>query len=211
MARPGSALKFCRIPNGPQGRGYNTRPSMPAEPILERMSLSKLPPTDRESGDLNVIIDTPKGSRNKFSWDEKRQLFELSGMLPAGAVFPYDFGFIPNTRGGDGDPLDVLVLMDEPAFTGCLVRSRLLGVIEAEQTEKGKTERNDRLIAVASKSRTNSDLKSITDLNPKLLEEIEHFFISYNEVKGKKFKPLGHYGPERARKLVQRSKRKKKR
>ena len=170
--------------------------------------ISKLPPIDRESGDLNVIIDTPKGSRNKFSWDEKRELFELSGMLPAGAVFPYDFGFIPNTRGGDGDPLDVLVLMDEPAFPGCLVRSRLLGVIEAEQTEKGETERNDRLIAVAAKSRTAGDLESITDLNPKLLEEIEHFFISYNEVKGKKFKQLGRFGPERARKLVQRSKRK---
>jgi inorganic pyrophosphatase len=173
--------------------------------------ISKLLSFDRESGDLNVIIDTPKGSRNKFSWDEKRQLFALTGMLPTGAVFPYDFGFIPNTRGGDGDPLDVLVLMDEPAFTGCLVRSRLLGVIEAEQTEKGETERNDRIIAVASKSRTSGDLKSIADLNPKLLDEIEHFFISYNEVKGKKFKPLGRYGPERARKLVQRSKRKKSR
>jgi inorganic pyrophosphatase len=171
--------------------------------------ISKLPPFDRESGDLNVIIDTPKGSRNKFAWDEKRQLFELSGMLPSGAVFPYDFGFIPNTRGGDGDPLDVLVLMDEPAFPGCLVQSRLLGVIEAEQTEKGETDRNDRLIAVASKSRTNSDLKSIKDLNPKLLEEIEHFFISYNEVKGKKFKPLGRFGPERARTLVKKAQRRK--
>jgi inorganic pyrophosphatase len=92
------------------------------------------------------------------------------------------------------------------------VRSRLLGVIEAEQTEKGKrTERNDRLIAVAAKSRTSGDLKSITDLNPKLLEEIEHFFISYNAVKGKKFKPLGRHGPARARRLVARSKRSKKR
>lgn len=172
-------------------------------------AISKLPAIDRESGDLNLIIDTPKGSRNKFAWDEKRELFELTGVLPTGAVFPYDFGFIPNTRGGDGDPLDVLVLMDEPAFTGCLVRSRLLGVIEAEQTEKGKTDRNDRLIAVAAKSRTSGDLKSITDLNPKLLEEIEHFFISYNDAKGKKFKPLGRYGPEKARKLVQRSKRRK--
>jgi inorganic pyrophosphatase len=175
------------------------------------MSLAKLPPIDRKSGDLNVVIDTPKGSRNKYSWDEKQQLFELSGVLPAGAVFPYDFGFIPKTRGGDGDPLDVLILMDEPAFTGCLVRSRLLGVIEAEQTEKSETTRNDRLIAVASKSRVHKDLKSITDLNPKLLDEIEHFFVSYNEAKGKKFKPLGRYGPERARKLVLRSKRRKRR
>jgi inorganic pyrophosphatase len=167
--------------------------------------IAKLPPIDRDSGDLNVVIDTPKGNRNKFAWDEKRQLFELSGVLPAGAVFPYDFGFIPHTRGGDGDPLDVLVLMDEPAFTGCLVHARLLGVIEAEQTEKGDTNRNDRLIAVASKSRTNSDLKSLDDLNPELLEEIEHFFISYNTIKGKKFKPLGRFGPERAKKLVKRS------
>src|SRR4051812_40031988 len=173
--------------------------------------IPKLPPIDRESGDLNIIIDTPKGSRNKFAWDEKRQLFELSGILPAGAVFPYDFGFLPNTRGGDGDPLDVLVLMDEPAFAGCLVRSRLLGVIEAEQTEKGETERNDRLIAVASKSRTHSHLDSITDLNPKLLDEIEHFFISYNNAKGKKFKPLGRYGPERARRLLAKARRTKKR
>ena len=173
--------------------------------------ISKLPPIDRASGDLNLIIDTPKGSRNKFSWDEKRHLFELSGILPAGAVFPYDFGFLPNTRGGDGDPLDVLVLMDEPAFSGCLVRSRLLGVIEAEQTEKGETERNDRLLAVASKSRTHNDLYSLTDLNPKLLDEIEHFFTSYNKAKGKKFKPLGRYGPKRARRLIAKARRAKKR
>src|ERR671916_2281366 len=110
-------------------------------------SFSKLRPFDDETGNLLVIVDTPKGSRNKFAWDEERELFELGGVLPAGAVFPYDFGFIPNTRGEDGDALDVLVLMDEPAFTGCLVVSRLLGVIEAEQTETdGRVERNDRLI-----------------------------------------------------------------
>jgi inorganic pyrophosphatase len=166
-------------------------------------AFTNLTPLDAESGDLNVVIDTPKGSRNKFSWDEKLELFLLSGVLPAGAVFPYDFGFIPQTRGGDGDPLDVLVLMDEPAFTGCLVRCRLLGVIEAKQTEKGKTARNDRLIAVAAKSRIHEQLKSLADLSPKLIEEIEHFFISYNAAKGKKFKPLRRLGPSNAQKLVQ--------
>jgi inorganic pyrophosphatase len=165
-------------------------------------ALSRLSSFDRKTGHLHVVIDTPKGSRNKFAWDEKRELFELGGVLPVGAVFPYDFGFIPKTRGGDGDPLDVLVLMDEPAFTGCLVASRLLGVIEAKQTEKGKTERNDRLIAVAAKSRTNEHLQSLEDLNGKFLDEIEHFFVSYNEAKGKEFKPLGRFGPERARKLI---------
>lgn len=162
----------------------------------------KLRPFDRKSGALNVIIDTPKGSRNKYAWDEELELFSLSGVLPAGAVFPYDFGFIPNTRGGDGDPLDVLVVMDEPAFVGCLVACRLLGVIEAKQTEKGKTERNDRLIAVSVNSRTHEKLKKMTDLDPVLLHEIEHFFVSYNEAKGKKFKPLRRLGPARAKKLV---------
>jgi inorganic pyrophosphatase len=164
--------------------------------------LSKLPPFAPETGDLHVVIDTPKGSRNKFAWDEERELFELGGVLPAGAVFPYDFGFIPNTRGEDGDALDVLVLMDEPAFTGCLVAARLLGVIEAEQTEKGRTERNDRLLAVAATSRTNGHLQSLADLNSKIIDEIEHFFVSYNAAKGKKFKPLGRFGPDRALKLV---------
>ena len=166
-------------------------------------SFSKLPPFDGESGDLHVVIDTPKGSRNKFAWDAGLELFQLRGVLPAGAVFPYDFGFIPNTRGEDGDELDVLVLMDEPAFTGCLVASRLLGVIEAEQTEtSGKTERNDRLIAVAATSRTHGHLQTLDDLNVKIVDEIEHFFVSYNAAKGKNFKPLGRFGPDRARDLV---------
>src|SRR6478609_592733 len=96
---------------------------------------ARLGPFDAETGDLNMIIDTPKGSRNKFKYDEQHGLFKLSGVLPAGAVFPYDFGYVPATLGDDGDPIDVLVLMDEPAFVGCLVAARLIGVIEAEQTE----------------------------------------------------------------------------
>ena len=174
---------------------------MPSDPV------SRLPARDPETGDWNVVIETPKGCRNKFKFDEAAGLFRLSGVLPAGAVFPFDFGFVPGTLGGDGDPLDVLVLMDEPAFVGCLVAARLIGVIEAEQEEGGTMARNDRLIAVAAKSRTSGDLKSITDLNPKLLDEIEHFFISYNAAKRKKFKPLGRFGPERARQLVMKSKR----
>lgn len=164
-------------------------------------SFDKLKPFDEKSGDLNVIIETPKGSRNKYAYDEKLGLFVLKGILTIGHSFPYDFGFIPRTKGGDGDPLDVLVLMDESAFAGCLVPSRLIGVIEAEQTEKnGKIERNDRLIAVAANSRIHEDIKSINDLNEKLVDEIEHFFISYNEAKGKKFEPLGRFGAMKAKK-----------
>jgi inorganic pyrophosphatase len=164
----------------------------------------KISPFDEEKNDLNVIIETPKDCRNKYAFDDERGVFVLKGVLAAGHSFPYDFGFIPQTLGGDGDPLDVLVLMDEAAFPGCLVPSRLVGVIEAEQTEKdGKTERNDRLIAVAAGSHTHSHVKSIRDLNETLVEEIEHFFISYNEIKGKKFKPLGRFASRKAKELVE--------
>ena len=157
---------------------------------------------DEESGAVNAIIDTPKGSRNKFKYDEKLHVFKLGGALPLGAVFPFDFGYLPSTRGGDGDPLDVLILMDEPAFTGCLVQAKLIGVIEAEQTEAGTTQRNDRLVAVATETRNHSHIRFIGDLNSNLVHEIERFFISYNETKGKQFKILGRHGPERALELV---------
>ncbi|HXH71126.1 MAG TPA: inorganic diphosphatase [Pyrinomonadaceae bacterium] len=166
--------------------------------VFERIN-----PFDAETEDLNVIIDTPKGSRNKYKYDEELQIFKLGGVLAVGHSFPFDFGYVPNTRGGDGDPLDVLVLMDEPAFVGCLIPSRLIGVIKADQTEEGKTERNDRLIAVSADSRTHKDIKSINDLNKTLVDEIEHFFISYNEAKGKKFRPLGRFGAIKAKQLVE--------
>ena len=154
--------------------------------------------------ELHVIIETPKGSRNKFNYDEEHGLFKLGGVLPAGAVFPFDFGFIPSTVGGDGDPLDVLLLMDEPAFPGCLVPSRLIAVIEALQTERdGERTRNDRLIAVAADSHTHKGVRTLADLNDTLLDEIEHFFISYNEIKGKTFEPLGRFGPVKAARLIE--------
>jgi inorganic pyrophosphatase len=166
------------------------------------ISLTQLQAFDDETNEINVIVDTPQGSRNKFKYDEEKSLFKLGGVLPAGASFPFDFGFIPSTRGGDGDPLDVLVLMDEPAFPGCLITARLIGVIEANQTEEGKTERNDRLIAVAAESHTQQDIQTLAELNNCLLDEIEHFFVSYNEAKGKKFGLLGRSGPERAQEIV---------
>ena len=173
--------------------------------------LQKLKPFDKETGNLNVVIDTPKRSRNKYAFDFDVAAYRLKGVLPEGAVFPYDFGSIPATVADDGDPLDVLLLMDEPAFAGCLVECRLLGVIEAEQTEKGKTERNDRLIAVAAHSHTHASLRSLSKLEPKLLDEIEHFFESYNKARGKEFKPLARKGPAVAKRLIENSQQRKKR
>jgi len=167
--------------------------------------VSSLPIRRPESGNIVVVIETPKGSRNKFKYDEKEGVFKLSSVLPAGSNFPYDFGFIPSTKAADGDPLDVLLLMDEAAFSGCIIEARLIGVIEAEQTEEEKTFRNDRLIAVAAQSKDYSDLYSLRDVNDHLIDEIQRFFEYYNQSRGTKFKALGIYGPKRAFKLLKKS------
>lgn len=159
---------------------------------------------DSEKEEWQVMIETPKGCHNKYKYDEQRSVFILNGVLPEGMVFPYDFGFLPETEGEDGDPVDVLLLMDEPAFCGCLVPARLIGVIEAEQTEKdGEGGRNDRLVAIPIKARNYSDVKSVKDLDEHLINEIEQFFVSYNRIHGKKFKVLGCHGPGKAEELAQ--------
>ncbi len=134
---------------------------------------------------MHCVIETPMGSRNKFKFDEEIGSYALSGVLPQGMMFPHAFGFIPGTKAADGDPEDVLVIMDLPVFTGCVVPSRLIGVIEAEQTEDGETDRNDRLLAVAAHSKDYSDVNSLKDLNGTMLKEIEQFFVNYNKEKGK--------------------------
>jgi len=165
--------------------------------------LTKLDTYNAETGLLNVIVETGQGSRNKYNYDPKLRVFKIACLLPAGMAFPYDFGFIPSTLGEDGDPLDVLVLMEVPAPGGCLVSARLIGVIEGEQTEEGCTERNDRLIAVSAESHGHKRAESLQDLGKELVSEMEQFFVSYNEMHGKKFKPIGRRGPRRAKKLVQ--------
>lgn len=166
----------------------------------------RLNPFDRKHpGVVLAVIETPGGSRNKFKYDKKLGFFTLAGVLPEGMVFPHAFGFVPRTQAADGDPEDILILMDEPTFTGCVIQTRLLGVMEAEQTEDGKTERNDRLIAVAAQSRDYSEMKSLKDLNSNMLKEIEQFFITYNKEKGKKFKVLRMRGPGQALKMVKKS------
>ncbi|HEV7220003.1 MAG: inorganic diphosphatase [Terriglobales bacterium] len=151
---------------------------------------------------LQVIIETPKGSRNKYAFDPDQGIFALKKVLPAGMAFPYDFGFIPSTLGDDGDPLDVLVLMDEPAFSGCLLKCRIIGVIEGEQGETGDKIRNDRIVAIERANHRWADVKVVDDLGKKFLEELEEFFVNYHDLSGEKYKLLGAKGPGEARKLI---------
>jgi inorganic pyrophosphatase len=163
-------------------------------------SLDSLAPFEDDC--VMVVIETPKGSPNKLAFEPRYGAFVLKGVLPAGAVFPFDFGFVPSTRAEDGDPLDVLVLMDAPVSPGCIVPSRLIGAIEAEQTENGKTEHNDRLLAVAATSAAHRSIATLSDLSQDLVAQIEHFFVSYNEMKGKRFEVKGHVGKKQAHALM---------
>jgi inorganic pyrophosphatase len=151
---------------------------------------------------IRVVIETPKGSRNKYAFDEEHRVFELKKVLPAGMTFPYDFGFVPSTLAEDGDPIDVLVLMDEPAFPGCLLKCRLIGVIEGEQGDKKEKVRNDRIVAVEKQNHSWADIKVIDDLGKKFLRELEDFFVNYHELSDEQYRVIDVRGPKHARKCI---------
>jgi inorganic pyrophosphatase len=159
----------------------------------------------RSNGSFQVIIETPKGSRNKYSYDPEQGIFTLRKVLPEGMVFPYDFGFLPRTLAPDGDPIDVLLLMDEPAFPGCLIPSRLIGVMEGEQPDGKKKVRNDRLIAVAELSHAYRDWKRLKDLPGQFVKELEAFFVNYHGLEGKNYKLLGCKEADTALDLIKKS------
>jgi inorganic pyrophosphatase len=167
--------------------------------------MTAIPPLEPGSARVNVIIDTPAGSRNKYKYDPDLQLFRLSRVLPEGLVFPHDFGSIPGTCAEDGDALDVLVLQTDRTFPGCLVTARLLGIVYAEQRESGKVLRNDRLIAVADTAASPAALKDLAALGRPRLRAIEHFFASYNAFQGRPFKIRGRGGARRAEQVLQRA------
>jgi inorganic pyrophosphatase len=165
--------------------------------------LSELAPFNRKEDCLRAVIETPKGSSNKYDYDPELGAFELAKTLPEGMAFPFDFGFFPSTVGDDGDPLDVLVLMDFPAVTGSVVNVRVIGCLQAEQKENHKKAvRNDRFLAVAQDSRMLSEVKTLSDLRAGLMDEIKEFFVQYNKLEGKHFEPLGDCAADKALRLI---------
>lgn len=158
---------------------------------------------DSANGVIDVVIETPRGSRNKLKFEPDKGRFHLSHVLPEGMSFPYDFGFVPDTRADDGDPIDVLVLTDAPLPMGCSLDVRLIGALEAEQRERdGEVVRNDRLIGVAHGSRTHAEVQDMSDLSDALLGEIEAFFEQYNRLNGKSFRVLHRRGAAAATEAV---------
>jgi inorganic pyrophosphatase len=158
------------------------------------------------SATVQVIVETPRGSRNKYKLDEQSGRMKLSKVMPEGMVFPYDFGFFPGTRAEDGDPLDVLILSDEATFPGCQIDCRLVGVLLARQRDKeGRENRNDRIIAVAAASVRYSEVEELADLSPTMVTQIEEFFVNYQKVREIEITVLGRDSQQAARSLVEKA------
>ena len=151
---------------------------------------------------ITVIIETPKGSSEKYDYDPLLKLFRLKKILPTGMVFPFDFGFIPHSKGEDGDPLDALVISEFETFPGCRIDCRLIGVLQAEQTEARKTIRNDRYFFIPESSLLYQPVKKPGDLPAQLRKELLLFFVAYNKAEGKRFKPLKLLPAEKATVLL---------
>lgn len=164
----------------------------------------KLPGTFTEDKKwVNVIIETPFKSRNKYAYDPETGLFKLKKILPDGLTFPCDMGFIPHTQGEDGDPLDALVLSEESIHPGCWVECKLVGVIKAKQKKKGKKEeRNDRFVLITEGLEEFERIKDISDLSARKLKAISLFFKGYNDFEDRKFKVLDVLGAKEALRFI---------
>ena len=149
-----------------------------------------------------VTIETPAGSRTKYAWDPKRKAYVAKTVLPLGMAFPFDFGFIPDTKADDGDPLDIMLIHDAATFPGLVVRCRIIGVLQIEQKSKNKSERNDRLFAVPRLSHSEASLEDVRDLTKPIQEELEKFFIATDELEDKQLDIIGWKGPKAAMQTI---------
>jgi inorganic pyrophosphatase len=154
---------------------------------------------------IDVIIETPKGSAQKFDYVPDTPFFRMKKILPSGMVFPYDFGFIPETKAEDGDPVDVIVVSEFNSFPGVIIKCRIIGGIMAEQSEEEgskKMIRNDRLIAIPKCSNIFQNVKEVDQLPKQIMDQLEQFFVEYNKLEGKKFKVIKMMDSEEARDTI---------
>ena len=147
---------------------------------------------------VNAIIEVSGGQANKYEYDKSLHLFRLDRPLYASVHYPGDYGFIPSTLAEDGDPLDILVLLAEPTFPGCLVAARPVGVLEMLD----QNVLDEKVLAVAVSSPLHTEVHRHTDLFPHVLREIEHFFAIYKELEGKHTEVRGWRDAEQAQKLI---------
>ncbi|MGH9568324.1 MAG: inorganic diphosphatase [Candidatus Angelobacter sp.] len=147
---------------------------------------------------VNAVIEIPKDSVNKYEYDKQLNVFRLDRTLFSPVHYPGDYGFIPCTLGLDGDPLDVLVLVEAPSFPGCLIEVRPIGVLR--MVDQGKND--EKILAVAHSDPLYREVKDYSEVFTHTLREIEHFFAIYKNLEGKKTEISGWAGAEAARKII---------
>ena len=136
---------------------------------------------------IHVVVEIPKGSRNKYEYHKPTGAFKLDRVLYSPVHYPGDYGFIPQTFYDDNDPLDVLVMTNLPTFTGCIVEARPIGLFR--MTDKG--EPDDKVLTVLHYDPFFSDMTDYTDLPSHFLKEVEHFFTVYKDLEGGRVEPIG--------------------
>ncbi len=150
------------------------------------MDLSRIP-AQPKPGLINVLIEIPAGSKNKYEFDKDLQAFALDRVLYSSVQYPYDYGFVPTTLADDGDPLDGMVIMDQPTFPGCVIAARPIGMLE--MIDGG--DRDEKILCVPAKDPRYADVKSLKDIPPHRLDEIAEFFKTYKNLEKKVTEILG--------------------
>jgi inorganic pyrophosphatase len=157
-----------------------------------------LPIGEGAPDEVNAVIEIPRGQTNKYEYDKKLHVFRLDRNLYSPVHYPGDYGFIPSTLSDDGDPLDVLVLVDAPSFPGCLTTVRPIGMLE--MIDQGRED--EKILAVGTNNPIYKDLHDYRELYPHLLLEIEHFFTIYKELEAKTTRITGWQDAARAKEVV---------
>lgn len=161
------------------------------------MDLSRIP-AQPKPGLLNVLIEIPGGSKNKYEFDKDLQAFALDRVLFSSVQYPYDYGFVPNTLADDGDPLDGMVLMDQPTFPGCIIAARPIGMLE--MIDGG--DRDEKILCVPAKDPRYAQVKSLADVASHRLDEIAEFFRTYKNLEKKVTEILGWKDADQVQALV---------
>ncbi|MDB9524955.1 inorganic diphosphatase [Oscillatoria sp. CS-180] len=162
------------------------------------MDLSRIP-AQPESGLINVLIEIPAGSKNKYEFDKDMGALILDRVLFSSVQYPYDYGFVPNTLADDGDPLDGMVMMDQPTFPGCVIASRPIGMLE--MIDGG--DRDEKILCVPAEDPRYAQVKSLDDIAAHRLDEIAEFFRSYKNLEKKVTEILGWQNVDKVTPLVE--------
>jgi len=161
------------------------------------VDLSRIP-AQPKLGVINVLIEIAAGSKNKYEFDKDLQAFALDRVLYSSVQYPYDYGFVPNTLADDGDPLDGMVIIDEPTFPGCVIASRPIGMLE--MIDGG--DRDEKILCVPDNDPRFAQVKSLKDVAPHRLDEIAEFFKTYKNLQKKAVQILGWQDIDKVQALV---------